>query len=337
MSRSPTATVAQDILQRALHERLRGHEGAAYAPWAGYEPVDAGRALLFGGSDVLPVLYSSLVDSILDLVNRLRDEPVPDTWLAEVIESRHQSMRDPYFATALAGRAAHYHLMGMPPQTHEEVVAELLATTTDGVQETLREFAGSLLLGIPGKTTWRDQIPMLSFPETTPQREGRQFKSVDWPASTARLTVGPERIEISDGDVARAVHLRDVAALFVFEDGGRHLVSVDGWGVSVEPSSWRRGPDAVVSVDEVVPRHLHLPLPARHHPPEHASLTRLQRWWGPVRRVTRGRVLMSVVALLMVVGIGLGVAQGRAILVVGAMVGLVGSVREIASRNGQGG
>lgn len=333
VTRSATATIAQEILQRALRERLRDHEGAAYAPWATYEPVDGEHAVLLGGSDVLPDLLPTLADSILDLVQRLREHPVPDDWLRETLEAREQAMHDPYFATSLAARAAHYHLMGLPAQTHQEVLEELRATTNDGVRETLTELCDTLLLGVPGKTTWRDQLPMITYPETAPRQEGKGFRSVDWPASVEHLAVGPDRLELSVGTTARVVELDRAAGLFVFEDGGRYVIGDDGWGLHVVPSAWRHGPDAVRALDAAVPGHLHLPHPARTDPPRYTALSSTQRWWRGARRLARtDSALWLWLALLLLVAAA-GIVAGRALIVLGAGAGAVATVREIrASR-----
>lgn len=277
VTRSSAATVAQEILQRALRERLRETAGAAYAPWASYEPVDQDKALLLGVSDILPKLLPELADNILHLVKALRTEPVPEAWLREVVESRLQSVRDPYFATSLAGRAAHFHLNGQLPQSEEQILTELSGLRGDDVAASLAEFCGSLLLGIPSATRWRDQLPMLAQPHVWTRPEGRGFRSVDWPASNAELRVGPDRIEMSGGDKALAVAFDDVVGLFVFGDGGRYVLGRDGWGLHVLPSAWRRGSAAVVALDAAIPTGLHLPHPARDDV-QHRRLPLMKRW-----------------------------------------------------------
>lgn len=328
VTRSATATLAEAVLQRSLHERLRDGEGAAYAPWATYEPVDATHALLLGGSDVLPELLPRLADNVLQLVEALRLGEPPPAWIDEIVEARVQQMHDPYAATALAWRAAHFHLQRIEPQTHQEIIDELHAIDPTQVAATLHEFAETLLLGVPGKTTWDDQLPMLTFPEGPAQREGTTYRSADWPAHEERLTVGRERLELSVGDIARTVEIEDAAGLFVFGDGGRYLIGRDGWGIHVLPGAWRGWSDAVAELDAAVPAHLHLPQPAREGV-SHQRLSFLRRWLTSVRRPANKVAIWSLVAALYVAILLIAVAVDVPGLGIGLAIGLTAFIQGV--------
>lgn len=336
VERSLAATVAQEILARALRERLRDTAGAAYAPWATYERVDSTHALILGGSDVADSFLPDLVPQVLHVVSAMRTEPVPEQWLAEVVAARVQSIRDPYYATGLAARAAQLYLDGEPPQTQDELIAEMHDLTAGDVAASLEEFGSSLLLGIPGKATWHDELPMLSFPEGVARREGRQFRSVDWPASADRLSIGPDRIELSAGKVARAVETSEVAGLFVFEDGGRYVIGRDGWGLHFVPEAWHNWPEAVAQLDALVPPELRMPHPAREGV-GHQRLRRARRWRLGLRRISQTPAAywaeIGLLAVLVVVCAAFG-ANGPALF--GALGVVFMAVQQLRRQRAEG-
>ena len=330
VARSATATLAHEVLQRALRERLRDHAGAAYAPWATYEPVDQEQALILGGSDVLDDLLPSLVDNLLELIGRIKSQPVPAEWIAEIVEAREQALRDPYSAASLAGRAAHLVLQERPPQTHEEVLEELLATDAGGVQETLTEFCDSLLLGVPGPSAWRDQLPMITFPEGPPRRSGQVFRNRNWPASATRLAVGDGRLELSADGAARSIEVERAAGLFVFEDGTRHLIDEDGWGLTVDPLEWQGGTTAVAALDALVPETLHLPQPAR--PSSYRPLPAWKRWWLGLRRLLSGDAALIAWTVLLAALVVVGVVKAAPLVIGGAGFALYATVKELRAK-----
>ena len=333
VTRSLGGTVAAEVLQRALRERLRDKAGAAYAPWATYEPVDATHALLLGGSDVLPTLLPELAHSVLHLMEAMRTEPVPATWFGEVVEAREQAINDPYFATALAARAAQLHLAGEPPESHAELAQELRDLTPEAVEASLREFADSLLVGMPGQAAWADQLPMLAVPEVAAQHHGTGYRTVDWPASAERLHIGPERLEISLGKVARTVELADVAGLYVYDDGSRYVIGRDGWGLHVAPGTWRRGDAVVATLDAAVPASLHLPHPAGDVDVPH-RLSPARRWWFGFRRLLRSEASLWVWLTLLAALLVVAIVSGSPVLAIGVVIGTSAAVRElIAHRN----
>ncbi|WP_148612009.1 hypothetical protein [Nocardioides rubriscoriae] len=313
VGRSLAATIAVEILQRALHDRLRA-TGGAYAPWATYERVDRTRAVLLGGSDVLPERLPDLVDTLLSMCTAIDTEDVPGPWLSEVLQARLQGMNDPLFGPALAVRAAHDHLDETTVHSHDELLAELHAVDGPAVRDSLREFTGSLLLGVPGKTTWNDQLPMLRYPIAPARAEGRTYRSADWPADEGTLTVGADRVELRVGAAAQAVRFDDLAGMLTRADGSRHLIRRDGWALFVQPSAWRQGHRAVAALDAGVPAYLHLPQP----PDPGLGATRMpaaRRWWLGFRRLLRSVAALWIFLLAMVTVCIAGLATSNGLLI----------------------
>ncbi len=277
--RSGEATVVPVIVQRALKQRLRDQAGGAYAPWADYHRVDSNRALVLAGSDISPTLHPRLAGIALDLVARFASEPVPQEWLEEIIAERLQAYADPHMVAMVAWRAASMWLVGDEPETHAEMVEKTRRLDPQAIRADLVAFSDSLLLGIPGETLWHDQLPMLKFPMTTSSWGGRSWRHRDWPANNAVLTVDASRVAIARGETSQAVALGSIAGLYCYPDGARQLITLDGWGLGVEPDRWRGGHMAIQILDASVPAELHLPQPARDDRQPFRPAAWPVRWW----------------------------------------------------------
>ena len=75
--RSSAVTMLPEIIQRALRDQLRNTDGAAYAPWATYEPVDGDHAVVVAGSDVNADRYPHVVETTWALIRKLRAQGAP--------------------------------------------------------------------------------------------------------------------------------------------------------------------------------------------------------------------------------------------------------------------
>lgn len=304
VDRSESATVAPQILQRALRQNLRDGAGAAYAPWSAYHRVDGSRALVLAGSDVSRQLLPELADLVLDTVSLLTRSPVPQELLDEVKAERLQAVNDPYNVAMLAWRGASQWLLGGAPETLEELIDHVRSVDAEAVRRDLEAIRETLLLGIPSETTWNNQLPMSAYP-TSRQGDGRRWRHRDWPANDGRLTVGESGISISAGGQTRSIALNELAGLFSFPDGGRWLAMHAGWGLSVEPDYWQNGHAAVEAVDRAVPPHLHLPQPPRDYVP-YRPMPTLLRWgrYAASRPVPRF-VMLALGLLAAIAGVSL--------------------------------
>jgi hypothetical protein len=312
--RSAAMTVAPHVLREALVDRLRHQDGAAYAPWSVYERVDADHAVLLGGSDVLPEVLPTLADTATELVGALRSGPDPGR-LAEIRASLLQTMRDPYAQIGLAVRAASSYFSGRDVLSFDELIAEVESIRPEQVEEGFNSFADTLLLGVPGKTTWRDQLPSLSQPIVNHLGGGKAYRHIDWPAEQARLVVDEGAVLIAQGSDAQRVRLNDAVGVLAHENGLRHVVGPDGYSVTVNPHVWRNGADAVASLDAMTPGAKLLPMPAAPGIDQPSRLGTWTRWSGGfshwLDRASKGQAFWFVLAAAVVAGgIALSVATG---------------------------
>ena len=307
--RSNGATILPDLLERGLRVRLREEAAGSYAPWATYEPADADRAQVIAGADASRALMPTLADQARQLVDQLAQGPDP-AWLDDVKAMRRQAMLDPYALVGTAMRAAHDHLRGLPVLTREETLAELDATTVEEVQGLAQEFASSMLLGLPGEAMAPTDIPRVTQPVEQGAVFGRRFRRADWPATTHSLVVDDEDAHLLEGDQYTCFHADDVAGMLSWDDGGRHLITYDGWGLTVEPSHWRRGHRAVEALDAMVPAARQLPMPSRD-PVEPPALPHpVTRWWRAIRRPWSASALATWATLLLLAALATFLTAG---------------------------
>jgi hypothetical protein len=328
--RGAAMAIGTELLRRKLEDRLRHQQGAAYAPWSTYERVDTDAAVLVGGSDVSPEALQTLANNILELTRSLVRTPELDL-LAELKASATQSIRDPYAQFSVAMRAGLALLHGQEVQTADDVIAELEAVSPHDVVVGFEQFLGTLLIGLPGGTAWQNQVPRLKPRTTVPTVKGARHRSRNWPADRSRLVIGGDAIQISDGDEARVVRLEEAEGVLAHENGLRHVVSFDGYAVTVNPHEWHRGADAVRRLDQITPPSKLLPRPAAPGIDRDVRLSAVRRWTGPLRgkvrgKVTRVHLLQAALLLggLAVIAVGITVAILADITPVGILAGMLG-------------
>lgn len=309
VTRSSAATLLPDLVQGALRRELRDSAGGAYAPWAVYEAVDADRAVVLAGSDLLVDMQRGIAGRLTETLARLRREGPGPEELQQLVEVRLQALDDPFSRFGLALRAAHSIINGRDPESFEQVRGELVGITAGDLATDLDALAATALYALPPAAE-QTVLRELEFGLEPPSAEGRVYRNINWPTDAAELVVGRERVELRSPAGARSAELADVAGLMVFPDGARHLVRSDGYGLTVDPRWWKNGREAVAEIDRQVSadKHLHRPERELEPVPQASTWTRVRAHY---RRFTANPVVMVVVLLAVVAMIGVFVATGR--------------------------
>lgn len=307
--RSPASTVLPDVLERALRSAYRDTAGAAYAPWATYEAVDEGHAVVIAGTDVSREHYPRLGLTALDIVRNLSLDGPAEGHLPEIVASRTQTLNDPYNSVAVAARAAHDHLRGRASLTKEDLLDELHCVTSEDIREVAWDFRKTLLVGIPDASFPVPKTDRILQPRNEGWVTGRRFRHRAWPAESAYLVVDRHDAHFVAEPEHQCYHADDVEGILAFADGGRHLITRDGWGLTVEPDEWRGGEELVSALDAMVPRERHLPMPARDGLTPPARVSFLKRWWvarkrplSPIALAVLGVVLMLLAVASLIFG-----------------------------------
>jgi len=309
--------VLQDMLRRDLREKAQG----AYAPWGSYEAVDADVAIAFCGSDIAASLMPDVVHHVTSGLDALgRNGPIEGV-VEDAVASASQSLRDPMQAPGMAWRAALRDLAGHPPQTPAQYAEELAAVTRADVAALIPGFADSLLLGVPGQATWRDEFPMLSLPSVRGRPSGSRHRSRGFPQDRSVLAIDGEHLQVASDGVVQRIAFAEVAGIFANEDGRRRVVDHAGWGITVEPTLWRNGTRAVELLDSRVPPELRMHFPRRDDDTIPRPPTVPVRWlaWLRAEKVLIGRIAWVLVCMVIA---GVGIALGRLLpLVTGVVFG----------------
>ena len=314
VERSNAMGLGADLLQQGLLDKLRHRAGAAYAPWSAYERVDADHAVLLAGFDVRVHACPDAATAVRDVIGRLATDGPDEAALAAVRDRRLQALRDPYNSFGLAALAGQRHLAGRSPQSLDEVLEEVGAVTCEEVRLGFESMRGSLLLGAPEPALARTELRWLEFPSRPGRAEGQRFRGLNWPAVDEELVIGDRSVELRADGVARGVDADEVEGLFVFADGGRHLLRSDGYGITVEPTGWQRGWEAVDALDRFVPVDRHLPHEARPERPAFEQLPAVRRWWyGALRKLPK-HLEPWIAGLFIVACLIAGVAAGTPFL-----------------------
>ena len=146
----------------------------------------------------------------------------------------------------------------------------------------------------------------LRFPTSPQTASGAAFRSADWPANRSVLHIAADRIAVSDQDRVIEARIPELAGMYRFPDGGRHLVRRDGWTLQIEPKRWQSSGVITDALDATVPSHLHLPQPVRDAPMSRRTPW-IVRWWT---YLSSRSVLwpIGIVSLLMVIIYGVAIA-----------------------------
>ena len=325
------ATFVPSLLEREVRAELRERSAGAYAPYSFYEGIDQDVAMVAVGADLSPELLPEVVERALGISRRLAQHGPEAEHLEEEVQRRVQSMLDPYAAVGLAMRAGASVLKGEEPESFDQLMDELRATSVEEVQAAASPFHAALLIGAPGGASRPQDLRFISFPEHAPGRDGKAHRHRDWPAARTRLVVTPERVEMAYDDVAREIRLERLAAMVTESDGTRHVIDRDGWTLTVDPAAWHGGAEAVAVLDRAVPEGLVVPGPDPTGEP-FARASFAQRWRGGLRGPLGRKVLWALAVPGLLVLLGFAVATGHPLPLVALAVIVVRVVRDLGRR-----
>ncbi|GAA2157709.1 zinc protease [Humibacillus xanthopallidus] len=282
VSRSFAASLAPEVLSRTLTETLRDEEGTAYAPWADLERVDGDTALLLFGTDVSSAGRSRAGATLARVLRRLELYGPEQAMLDEMAVSRSRFFRDEQNAPSQAWAAAFSVLTCSEVYTLEQSEALSAAVTPDDLSEVFREVRRTAILGLPEECS----VPNGYHELTSPPRELLDATSVHKHVDgLTSMRVGDHGIQAVAPSGSVTVPFDDVAGLVAYPDGGRRLISRDGWSLTVEPALLQRGNVLTAALEARVPPELVLPHPPRQ--PEDIPVRPSLAW--RVRRRARVR------------------------------------------------
>ena len=303
VERTVQGTVLPHVLREQFTRQFRHRDGAAYAPWSHYEPVDDHHAVVLCGTDASDDLLKKLADRVLEQVEQVAAGHVDESVVAGVVAQLEQFHLDPFNSPTLAYRAVVDHLRGEPVDEFEEILAEIRAVDVDAVAQAGTTLRDSLLLGIADRATWRRQLPFPTMPSLPEPLASRPIRSRDFPAVRQRLVVTGDAVQMGADDHWSTVRASEIVGVFAQPDGARELVSRDGWTLRVEPTLWRGGSTLTERLDRLVDPDLLIPAERGADQVPHP-----QPLWRRLEHVARGssprerwRVVYTLLVLVLAV------------------------------------
>ncbi|GAA0572451.1 hypothetical protein HPO96_18005 [Kribbella sandramycini] len=262
--RSTAAGAMLRAFERGLQGGLRHKSGVGYSAWSSYEVVDADRAMLTVGMDVLPEAVRSAVSESIGVLRRMRDHGPDPVELRDDLDAQIRQFGTQPAHQWLPFLAARDALLGTPV-THsvDELAAETDAVTVTHVREAAMSVWRDLLVSVDPRAGGDPQLTWLSDPPAGDKpTDGRRFRPIHPEPKTA-LIVGASGVHRETADGRTSTPYDEVAGMISYGDGGRQLIRHDGYQVQVEPTFWRRGAQAVALLDSAIPAALHIRLPER--------------------------------------------------------------------------
>ncbi len=296
VSRTHEAGFLPTIFERALHDGLRQHTGAAYGLWSDITDVDNHHSVVAAGAEVTREMLPSLARAALDVTQRLHDDGVPREWVREAVEGRRRILESPAAMVETALEAAYAALRDDVPVSYEELLQQLYDTDPERVDLAARELHSSLLVGLPEAAPIGRKLPAVTFSDPRPIGTGHKHSHVNWPADPTTFSVDETVAERATGTMSRSVRLSEVVTLLAWRDGARHLIGRDGNVLEMEPREWMRGQDLTKAIDAAIPAELHVPMSDRAVTFRRMSITERAA-------VTFGRFANTRVGLLGMLGV----------------------------------
>lgn len=259
LDRVPASTVFTTLLANALHDQLRLRDGVSYTATAHFVVRDAKWGELYAMADALPEMRQAAIGSFVDVLARLRWGNITEHELDVARRAELRSFEQGLVGGRRAASLAHSLLMGRPIPTDEAQRAAFAALTPDTMRATARHMFNSMLVQANGMGLgWADYVPAVTHPGRLEGTEHRPLWGVRPPLVIGDPGIGL-RLETSDFSL-RWIH---VAALLMYPDGGREIISRHGRHIPVEPELYGLSPQVMADIEQRIDPSLYIPMPPR--------------------------------------------------------------------------
>ncbi len=202
-----------------------------------------------------------------------------------VVEMRRR-VSDPSQHFDILQRAALDDLLGLPALSPLDLLRQAEDVKPIEVAELAVRIQDRHLVGLPRGS---DTDNPFGMPVDAPtlgraRSEGpAAHPSLDAASPNAAIYVMPGIIHFRHDNVAGLdIQASEIALLLAYGDGGRVIITRDGFEHPVEPTMYERGPLLVGAVDSMVPADLYVTLPARTQVPQ-PELAQQKKVWNTLK------------------------------------------------------
>lgn len=198
-----------------------------------------------------------------------------------VVETRRR-VSDPSQHFDILQRAALDDLLGLPALSPLDLLRQAESVKPIEVAELAVRVQDRHLVGLPmGSDTANPYNMPVDAP--TPGRARSEgpaaHPSIDGAFPDKAVYVMPGLIHLrTDEHSGLDIPAAEIALLLAYGDGGRVVITRDGFEHAVEPSLYERGPQLVGAVDSMVPADLYVTLPARDWIPQPLPVAQRKIW-----------------------------------------------------------
>lgn len=246
----PAAVVYTMLLGRALDRDLLDGDRISLSASATLEVRDAEAAIVTITADcLLQRRGGALAGAVVDAMARLRWGPLGAAEVTYAARAAAETHRAADATPDAARRRALDRVLGLAPEEPAWGPDDFVGLTPEHVRAVAEELHASALAQLPDLgLDWAgwNQIPMHS-PRTVTGTEypGRGY-------SDAVLVLGEDGVMVRTPRSRSTVAFDQVAIMQAYEDGGRWLVSTDGFQVQVEPTMYEVDDAAIAAIDAAV-------------------------------------------------------------------------------------
>jgi hypothetical protein len=205
-----------------------------------------------------------------------------------VVETRRR-VSDPSQHFELLQRAALDDLLGLPPLSPQDMLTKAESVTPIEVAELAVRVQDRHLVGVPVGSDLANPFDMpVDAPVKGRARGEGPAAHASLSASTphAAAYVMPSLIHLRyDQHTGLDIPAGDIVLLLAYGDGGRVLITRDGFEHAIEPTMYERGPYLVGAIDSMVPADLRVALPEREDVPQPELVAKKNVWKSVKSRV----------------------------------------------------
>jgi hypothetical protein len=209
--------------------------------------------------------------------------------LDDLVVGTRRQVSDPSQHFAILQRAALDDLLGLPAMSPVDMLTKAESVTPIEVAELAVRIRDRHLIGLPVGSDLDNPFDM---PVDAPvigraRREGAAtHASLSGSSPSAAAYVMPALIHLRyDEESGLDIPASDIVLLLAYGDGGRVIITRDGFEHAIEPSLYERGPQLVGAIDSMVPADLRVALPERDDIPQPEPVIKTTVWKSMRKRV----------------------------------------------------
>lgn len=209
--------------------------------------------------------------------------------LEDLVAETRRKVSDPAHHFDILQRAALDDLLGLPALTPADMLERAESVTPIEVAELAVRVQDRHLVGLPAGTNLDNPFDMpVDRPVSGRARREAPVAhlSLDGSRPHAAAYVMPSLIHLRDDETTGLdIPAADIVLLLAYGDGGRSVITRDGFEHLIEPNLYEGGPLLVRAVDSMVPADLRVALPERAHVPQPEPVAKRTVWTSVRDRV----------------------------------------------------